>query len=114
MPSSSEARVKIVNDFVDNNTVDIELLECLKDATKLSSKLELIRRDEEIDITPFLSLKIAFPDNTKQLHNIFQQIWDLWINQRENFVKVNERQLSNEEIYQHINDLTAATIQRIV
>lgn len=111
---SSEDRIRIVNDFVDNNSASIELLECIKDATRLSSKKELEKRDEEIDITPFLSLNIAYPTNPKQLHNIFQQIWDLWINQRNDFVKVNEIPLSNAEIYQHINDLTAATIQRIV
>lgn len=111
---SSEDRIRIVDDFVDNNSVSIELLESIKDATRLSSKKELERRDEDIDITPFLSLNIASPISPKQLHNIFQQIWDLWINQRDNFVKVNEEPLSNAEIYQHINNLTAATIQRIV
>lgn len=112
-PASAD-RVRIVDDFVDKKTVNIELLECLKEATRLSSKMELIRRDEEIDITPFLSLKIVFPDNVKQLHNIFQKIWGLWINQRENFIAVNGKSLSDAEIYQHINELTAASIQRFV
>lgn len=111
---ASENRVRIVDDFVDNNTVDNELLECLKEATRLSSKRELERRDEDIDITQFLSLNVASPVSPKQLHNIFQKIWDLWIHQRANFIKVNGMPLSNAEIYQHINDLTAATIQRIV
>lgn len=111
---SSANRIKIVDDFVDNNTANIELLECIKEATRLTSKKVLERRYEDIDITPFLSLNIASPTSPKQLHNIFQQIWDLWINQRNNFIKVNELPLSNAEIYQHINNLTAATIQRIV
>ena len=111
---SSDARIRIVDDFVDKKHTDIELLDSIKEATRLSSKKELERRDEDIDITPFLSLKVAFPTSPKQLHNIFQQIWDLWINQRNNFIKINEVPLSNAEIYQHINDLTAATIQMIV
>lgn len=111
---ASESRIKLVDDFVDNKSVNIELLKSLKEATHLSSARELERRDEVIDITPFLSLNVVSPESPKQLHNIFQQIWDLWMNHRENFIRVKGVSLSDADIYQHLNKLAAATIQRIV
>ncbi len=96
-------RSKVVDDFL--NDVDNQIIELIKNATLLSTKVSIGIKYEAFDIEDIISLIPAKIDKTTQLHYVFIARWKLWLDERDRFPVQDSIKL-----YKIINNLLEKTI----
>ena len=103
---STDSRIKIVEDFMNEKT-DNDILNEILIATKATTKQELRKRFNSISANDFEKFIPTILKNTDELHSIFCTGWDLWKKEIESF---KEKNIEDQEKYIIINNLIEKSI----
>jgi hypothetical protein len=107
-PSNIE-REEILKCFIDPSDDDSlevkQLVENLKEDTRLTTGLELKIRFKEVPSDDFLNFLPPVLNSDEELHGLFSSIWKIWMFNRKDF-----KHSSDEEVYGYLNNLIEKSI----
>lgn len=103
---ATDKRIKIVEDFLNSSTTNINLTK-LQQVTKAVTGKELEFISDKINDSDFLNFVPSIIENEDQLHSVFEIGWDLW---KKEIDEYNSNNIGLEEKYSIINNLIEKSI----
>ena len=108
---ASTHRVEMVNNFLSSNLSSFTL-KTIIDAIQAITSRAVIPRSSKFKDSEIINLLPAEINDSAQLHYLFAFGWDVWLNKRSDISTVNGiyPELSNEKVYEVINNLIEKSI----
>ena len=111
---STQNRIKLVRNFI--NKQEDALVTLFQEEIKLLTKKDLQLRFVDINSDDFFNLIPCEIHDKSQLHSLFSEGWDIWLNHSSEFSQRNKIgfELKSHQIYKIINNLIEKSINNYI